>query len=353
MPACRRSRPAAPRPTARRRHVRRRLARRPVVGLVGGVAAPAVEGVVEAACRLRAGRGRRHTCARGRARRRAGRPPRARDRAAPYRRRARWSPAGAAARSARPNSSTIESKVHRSPRWLQNTPSMSNGVAPKRSATACTSDGATNRKTAAGSTKRRISHGQAMRSIFGRERVTQTVRPRRGAAACSAPSAGRPRPGCDAALEGIGRHALVAKPGRRPLAELQPVAGRSRSRSGRRTPEPTRTACRRPPHRAGNQPGIGGEILIEADIDQGRTLRRADRRASLSGEMALIDDMVRPRLEAGRDASACRLMGEPRAAGPPARRRPTGCSRRPAPPPPSPSAAGGNRRTSSRPRAAG
>ena len=69
------------------------------------------------------------------------------------------------------------SKVHVSPRWLQNTPSMSNGVALKRSATAGTSEGATNRKTASGSMKRRISHGQAMRSTFGRARVTHTVRP--------------------------------------------------------------------------------------------------------------------------------------------------------------------------------
>ena len=51
-------------------------------------------------------------------------------------------------------------------------------VIPKRSATSGTSEDATNRKTAAGSTKRRISQGHAMRSIFGRERVTQTVRPR-------------------------------------------------------------------------------------------------------------------------------------------------------------------------------
>ena len=67
----------------------------------------------------------------------------------------------------RPNSLTMTSKVQSSPRWLQNTFSMSNGVASKRSATASTSDGATNRNTAAGSMKRRISHGQAMRSIFG------------------------------------------------------------------------------------------------------------------------------------------------------------------------------------------
>ena len=78
---------------------------------------------------------------------------------------------------ARPNSSIITSKVQSSPRWLQNTFSISNGTALKRSPTATTSEGATNRNTAFGSMKRRISQGQAMRSIFGRARVTQTVRP--------------------------------------------------------------------------------------------------------------------------------------------------------------------------------
>jgi len=54
---------------------------------------------------------------------------------------------------------------------------MSNGVALNSSATEQTSDGETNRNTAVGSTKRRMSQGHAMRSIFGRERVTHAVRP--------------------------------------------------------------------------------------------------------------------------------------------------------------------------------
>ena len=44
-----------------------------------------------------------------------------------------------------------------------------------RSPTEGTSEGATNRKIAAGSTKRRISQGQAIRSTFGLARVTQRV----------------------------------------------------------------------------------------------------------------------------------------------------------------------------------
>jgi hypothetical protein len=73
---------------------------------------------------------------------------------------------------ASPSSSIMVSKVQASPRWLQNTSSMSNGLALKCSATPLTSAGATNRNTAAGSMKRRISHGQAIRSTLGRARVT-------------------------------------------------------------------------------------------------------------------------------------------------------------------------------------
>ena len=116
------------------------------------------------------------------------------------------------------------SKVQLSPRWLQNTPSMSNGVALKRSATAGTSDGATNRNTAFGSTKRRISHGQAMRSIFGRARVTQTVRPASSRGGIfSVFTSGAPclAPGFKAAFERLGARALVAQPGGDALAELQ------------------------------------------------------------------------------------------------------------------------------------
>ena len=119
----------------------------------------------------------------------------ARSRPRRCRRPARSRRGAAAASVASPNSSTMTSKVQSSPRWLQNTPSMSKGVASNRSATPSTSAGATNRNTARGSTKRRISQGQAMRSTFGRARVTQTVRPcaiERAAFWRSGPAAGRP-----------------------------------------------------------------------------------------------------------------------------------------------------------------
>ena len=253
-----------------------RLGCRPVVGLAGRVAAPAVERIVQAASRPRAARDRPHTCATGRARRRAGPALRARDRAARCRRRERWSQAGRSGSLARPNSSIITSNVQRSPRWLQNTFSMSNGVASNRSATACTSDGATNRNTACGSTKRRISQGQAMRSIFGRARVTQTVRPSRsrfGSFACGTSGSFACSPGLEAAFEHFGRRAGLPQPGGRAFAELQaPLAD-----DDRLTPAIARAhsaeAFVRAARRAGNKARIGGKVLVGADVDEHRRVR--------------------------------------------------------------------------------
>ena len=85
-------------------------------------------------------RGHRRTCATGQARRRAD-PGASGERS---RRAVSAARTIVASRSSdgveRPNSFTITSKVQSSPRWLQNTFSMSNGVASKRSATASTSD---------------------------------------------------------------------------------------------------------------------------------------------------------------------------------------------------------------------
>ena len=53
----------------------------------------------------------------------------------------------------------------------------SKGVAVACLATPATSAGGTNSNTAPGSTKRRMSQGQATRATFGRARLTQTVRP--------------------------------------------------------------------------------------------------------------------------------------------------------------------------------
>jgi hypothetical protein len=67
------------------------------------------------------------------------------------------------------------SNEQRGPSCEISTPSMSNGIAPVSRATAGTSGGSTNRKRASASMNRRISQGQATRSIFGRRRVTHRL----------------------------------------------------------------------------------------------------------------------------------------------------------------------------------
>ena len=253
-----------------------------------------------APCPPRAAPGRPHTCATARERRRADRAPPGRGRAGPCRRRGRSWQGATKGGVASPNSSTMTSKVHFSPRWLQKMPSasMSKGVAEKRSATPVDLGGATNRKTAFGSTKRRISHGQAMRSIFGRERVTQTVRPcGHAAAACLlAPSACRHPPMRWCPRRGTSRGgALMAKPGRGALAELFPFW--------------QTTTAARPANSCAHSAAVvtGGGRIREPAAGRYRSPRRCwtstmtgqfgrpIRRASLSMEMVLIDDMMRPR----------------------------------------------------------
>ena len=82
---------------------------------------------------------------------------------------------------------------------------------------AATSDGATNRNTAAGSTKRRISHGQAMRSTLGLARVTQTVRPLLVAGG-----------------QLVGAHEQLRRPCARPRSRLRASARRARRGAARR-----------------------------------------------------------------------------------------------------------------------
>src|SRR5258707_10494418 len=158
------------------RRLRDWFCRRPVMGFAGGIPAPAIERVVKRDAGLelleivvidpRQAQRRRQQ---------PGRFGRQTSRAVSAARTIVASRSNGGV--ARPNSSTITSNVQSSPRWLQNTFSISKGTALKRSPTATTSAGATNRNTAFGSTNLLISQGQAIRSIFGRARVTQTVRP--------------------------------------------------------------------------------------------------------------------------------------------------------------------------------
>ena len=245
-----------------------------------------------ASCRPRVARDRRHTCATGRARRRAG-------------------PAASGARSRRAVSAprTIVASWHQggdgeaelldhhvegaelaamAPEDAVGVDVERRRIEPLRQRSS-TSGGATNRKTASGSTKRRISHGQAMRSIFGRARVTQTVRPRAVARRQLAGRHHRSAPGRPALLPPSSCSA--ATPEARSergdaLAELRPSgpADRRPPAARRKAGRPAGGVAPRTPDRAGNQAGIGGEILIgphdrgERDISACRSGARVCRR---------------------------------------------------------------------------
>ena len=131
-----------------------------------------------------------------------------------------------------------------------------------------------------GSTKRRISQGQAMRSIFGRARVTQTVRPcasrggsfdasTSGSFASFQPS--KPPSSVSADTSACRSQAAV------PCASFSPRRQTTMAERPANSPPQSAACSMVAPDRAGDQPRVGGKILVGADVDQGRGIRRADQ----------------------------------------------------------------------------
>ena len=119
-----------------------------------------------------------------------------------------------------------------------------------------------------------------MRSIFGRARVTQTVRPcasrggsfaagTSGSLAAFQPS--KPPSSASAATPACRSQAAA------PCAELLAALADDDGRAAGEFLAPVGGVLMAAPDRAGNQPRIGGKILVGADVDQGRGLRRADQ----------------------------------------------------------------------------
>ena len=117
-----------------------------------------------------------------------------------------------------------------------------------------------------------------MRSTFGRDRVTQTVRPCRSS---SRHARGRNErqarllPANEAVFQGIGGNATVPQPGRDALAELFALLADDDGRSSGELAGPVRDVAMRTARRAGNQSGVRFEVFVGADVDQDRTVRRA------------------------------------------------------------------------------
>ena len=257
---------------------------RPVVTLLRGKAQIGEQRIVDHEAAVAAGHDRRRRRApTARATPRAGRRPPARDRAARCRRRARSARAGASdGSSSSPNSLSMVSKLQRGPSCEISTPSMSNGMAPVSLATS--DDLGRDRRyrmRACGSRKRRISHGQATRSIFGRRRVTQRLG-RCGAKRSSAALLDQRQLGFGPGGIAAGQHArvdsLAAQMRRRNLAHVMGEAAGEHDRTvaverGRPSLDVGDVA----PHRARQQARRRVVDRALARIDDLRRLRGADQ----------------------------------------------------------------------------
>ena len=112
-----------------------------------------------------------------------------------------------------------------------------------------------------------------MRSTFGRARVTQTVRP--CASSGGILSVGDERqaglaPALEAVLQAVGRHAGVPQPGGDALAQLGALLADHDGGMAVEFVRPVRGFGVGAAHRAGNQLGIGAEVLVGADIERGQ-----------------------------------------------------------------------------------
>ena len=150
------------------------------------------------------------------------------------------------------------------------------------SATPWTCEGATKRKMASGSTKRRMSQDRRPgRSLVGTA-IHRLALPiagwklglRNHGQSCL-------RPGESATIEGSRLHALIAEPSRNALAELEALL----------TDDDGVSACQLEAHSgtlaraatgAGNETGIGLEILIGPNVDENWAFLCADQAGKLS-----------------------------------------------------------------------
>ena len=117
-----------------------------------------------------------------------------------------------------------------------------------------------------------------MRSTFGRDRVTHTVRPCRSslrhARGRNERQAGLLPPD-EAIFEGIGGNAAVPQPRRDAFAELFALLANDDGRTPGEFAGPVRDVAMRTARRAGNQSRVGLEVFVGADVDENGTVRRA------------------------------------------------------------------------------
>ena len=88
-------------------------------------------------------------------------------------------------------------------------------------------------------------------------------------------------PALEAVFEPVRRNAGVAQPGGDALAELRSALADHNGGAAGEFRCPSRRIGMAAAHGAGNEPGIGAEVLVGANVDQGRAMRRADEARQL------------------------------------------------------------------------
>ena len=151
-----------------------------------------------------------------------------------------------------------------------------------------------------------------MRSIFGRSRVTQTVRPlasRGGSFSAGTSGSLAPRQARKPPSSALGGDALMPSQAATPWLSFRPFWQTTMAAPPFELRRPAPRLGRASAGASRDQPRIGGEIVVVADVDDGGAVRRADE----AGELFSGNGVDR-RHDAssdwmGRDASACRLVG--------------------------------------------
>jgi hypothetical protein len=202
------------------------------------------------------------------------------------------------------------------PRWLQNVSSISNGVAPNRSAASATSDGATKRNTAEGSTKRRDKPGTG---------DTIDLRARAGNPECSASIIPLGQvvgphqwcvglgPGVKAAFEILGARTGMAQPCGNALTEFLPPPADDDNELTGVLIGPACDILVAASNARREHARVSRVISVDADIDDDRRLGRSDEPDKLSNSNGLRSGHVRPFLACEvrrRDASAEASRGD-------------------------------------------
>jgi len=116
-------------------------------------------------------------------------------------------------------------------------------------------------------------------------------------------------PGLHAAFQRLGVSSSMTKPGGCALAELVPSPADSDDIAPTKIGSPGGDIGPWPANRPRDQARIGGKILVRADVDDDRSVGGANETSKFIDGNRIESRDAASLMKAGRDTSACRLMG--------------------------------------------